>query len=126
CAAVATHKYLWFRTASNGGIPLIPKKTGPPAAKAPHSKSMLIMPYGKTVLRSPRLKRAPAMAPETTASKAVLVHTGWSEHWGTERYFHGHPFRARAHSHAVVMWQIVAMNAASRSPLLASSTGASL
>jgi arylformamidase len=24
--------------------------------------------------------------------KAVLVHTGWSEHWATERYFDGHPF----------------------------------
>ena len=25
-------------------------------------------------------------------SKAVLVHTGWSRHWRTERYFDGHPF----------------------------------
>ncbi len=24
--------------------------------------------------------------------KAVLVHTGWSEHWNTERYFSGHPY----------------------------------
>jgi kynurenine formamidase len=24
--------------------------------------------------------------------KAVLVHTGWSRHWRTERYFEGHPF----------------------------------
>lgn len=24
--------------------------------------------------------------------KAVLVQTGWSKHWGTEAYFHGHPF----------------------------------
>jgi kynurenine formamidase len=24
--------------------------------------------------------------------KAVLVHTGWSRHWNTERYFEGHPF----------------------------------
>lgn len=80
-------------------------------------------------LRADRSRRA--IGPELfrqadVRGKAVLVHTGWSEHWGTERYFHGHPFRARAHSHAVVMWQIVAMNAASRSPLLASSTGASL
>jgi arylformamidase len=21
----------------------------------------------------------------------VLVHTGWSRHWGTDRYFSGHP-----------------------------------
>jgi kynurenine formamidase len=24
--------------------------------------------------------------------KAVLVHTGWSRHWRTDRYFDGHPF----------------------------------
>ncbi|MDF2764033.1 MAG: cyclase [Rhodospirillales bacterium] len=24
--------------------------------------------------------------------KAVLVHTGWSRHWRTERYFDGHPY----------------------------------
>jgi kynurenine formamidase len=23
---------------------------------------------------------------------AVLVHTGWSRHWGTDQYFAGHPF----------------------------------
>jgi kynurenine formamidase len=26
------------------------------------------------------------------ANKAVLVHTGWSRHWGTDRYFEGHPY----------------------------------
>jgi kynurenine formamidase len=24
--------------------------------------------------------------------RAVLVHTGWSAHWKTDRYFEGHPF----------------------------------
>jgi arylformamidase len=24
--------------------------------------------------------------------KAVLVHTGWDRHWGSDRYFEGHPF----------------------------------
>jgi kynurenine formamidase len=24
--------------------------------------------------------------------KAVLVHTGWDAHWGSERYFEGHPY----------------------------------
>jgi kynurenine formamidase len=24
--------------------------------------------------------------------KAVLVHTDWSRHWGTDQYFEGHPF----------------------------------
>jgi kynurenine formamidase len=26
------------------------------------------------------------------SGKAVLVHTGWSRHWDTERYFEGHPY----------------------------------
>lgn len=25
-------------------------------------------------------------------NKAVLIHTGWSRHWGTQQYFSGHPF----------------------------------
>jgi arylformamidase len=25
-------------------------------------------------------------------NRAVLVHTGWSEHWNTDRYFEGHPY----------------------------------
>ena len=28
--------------------------------------------------------------------RAVLVHTGWDEHWGAESYFDGHPFLTRA------------------------------
>lgn len=27
--------------------------------------------------------------------KAVLVHTGWDQHWRTEQYFEGHPFLTR-------------------------------
>lgn len=27
--------------------------------------------------------------------KAVLVHTGWSRHWGSDQYFTGHPFLTR-------------------------------
>ena len=26
------------------------------------------------------------------SGRAVLVHTGWSEHWNTERYYDGHPY----------------------------------
>ena len=33
-----------------------------------------------------------AFAGRTLLGKAVLVHTGWSRHWRTERYFEGHPF----------------------------------
>ena len=28
-------------------------------------------------------------------NKAVLIHTGWDEHWGTDRYFSNHPFLTR-------------------------------
>jgi arylformamidase len=28
--------------------------------------------------------------------KAVLVHTGWDTHWGSEQYFEGHPYLTRA------------------------------
>lgn len=27
--------------------------------------------------------------------KAVLIHTGWARHWGTEKYSAGHPFLTR-------------------------------
>ncbi|GAB4519473.1 MAG: cyclase family protein [Anaerolineae bacterium] len=28
--------------------------------------------------------------------KAVLIHTGWDAHWGTDRYFSGHPYLTAA------------------------------
>lgn len=28
--------------------------------------------------------------------KAVLVHTGWDQHWGADQYFEGHPFLTQA------------------------------
>jgi kynurenine formamidase len=42
-----------------------------------------------------------AIGPELFADadvpgKAVLVHTGWSRHWRTDRYFEGHPFLTAA------------------------------
>jgi len=33
-----------------------------------------------------------AFEPFDVRGKAVLVHTGWARHWGTGRYFEGHPF----------------------------------
>jgi arylformamidase len=30
------------------------------------------------------------------AGRAVLVRTGWDAHWGTPRYFEGHPYLTRA------------------------------
>ncbi len=37
-----------------------------------------------------------AFAGLDVAGKAVLVHTGWDRHWGTETYFDGHPFLTEA------------------------------
>jgi kynurenine formamidase len=32
------------------------------------------------------------VAPFDVAGKAVLFHTAWSDHWGTDQYFEQHPF----------------------------------
>jgi arylformamidase len=32
------------------------------------------------------------LAPYDVAGKAVLIHTGWDRHWGTDQYFQGHWF----------------------------------
>jgi arylformamidase len=42
------------------------------------------------------------LAPYDVAGKAVLVHTGWDRHWGTNQYFEGHVFlTAQAAEHLV-------------------------
>ncbi|WP_277436224.1 cyclase family protein [Streptomyces sp. SPB162] len=35
------------------------------------------------------------LLPHDVAGKAVLIHTGWDRHWGTERYGDGHPYLTR-------------------------------
>jgi len=45
-------------------------------------------------------KDARAVRPETftgkdVKDKAVLIYTGWSRHWGTDRYFDDHPYLTR-------------------------------
>lgn len=39
---------------------------------------------------------APLFEGLDVGGKAVLVHTGWSRHWGSEGYFVGHPFLTEA------------------------------
>jgi kynurenine formamidase len=42
------------------------------------------------------------LMPYDVAGKAVLVHTGWDRHWGTDRYLEDHPFLTeRAARHLV-------------------------
>jgi arylformamidase len=36
------------------------------------------------------------LLPYDVRDKAVLVRTGWDRHWGTDAYFHGHPFLTAA------------------------------
>ena len=38
----------------------------------------------------------PALRPLQVRGKAVLVHTGWAQHWRTEQYGRGHPFLTAA------------------------------
>jgi len=38
----------------------------------------------------------PALACLEVRGRAVLVHTGWAQHWRTDRYGHGHPFLTAA------------------------------
>ena len=35
---------------------------------------------------------ARALSHSDVSGKAVLIHTGWSQHWATEQYFAGHSF----------------------------------
>jgi kynurenine formamidase len=43
-----------------------------------------------TGVDSPVIDRA-ALATYQVTGRAVLIHTGWDRHWGTEQYFNGHP-----------------------------------
>jgi kynurenine formamidase len=36
------------------------------------------------------------VAEEEVTGKAVLLYSGWADHWGSDRYFGGHPFLATA------------------------------
>ncbi|MEM7168829.1 MAG: cyclase family protein [Pseudomonadota bacterium] len=38
----------------------------------------------------------PSFAAAEVAGRAVLVETGWSDHWGSDAYFEGHPFLTAA------------------------------
>jgi kynurenine formamidase len=35
------------------------------------------------------------LVPYDVAGRAVLIHTGWDRHWGTDRYNSGNPFLTR-------------------------------
>jgi len=50
------------------------------------------------VIRADRASRAIEAAifkDRDLAGKAVLVHTGWDRHWGSDRYFEGYPYMTR-------------------------------
>ncbi len=48
------------------------------------------------VITSPYTKRlandASVFRDFDVAGKAVLIHTGWAEHWNTDKYYYDHPF----------------------------------
>jgi kynurenine formamidase len=43
-----------------------------------------------------------ALAPYDVRGKAVLIHTGWDRHWGSDTYFEGHPFLTSDTAHLLV------------------------
>jgi len=45
--------------------------------------------------RASRAIEAAIFKDRDLAGKAVLVHTGWDRHWGTDRYFEGYPYLTR-------------------------------
>ena len=59
--------------------------------------AVLVAAYGLTVLVPEVLG-----APDRLWGKAVLVHTGWSRHWGTERYGTGGPHLTAAAARLLV------------------------
>jgi kynurenine formamidase len=46
----------------------------------------------RATARSSRAITHEALRALDVRDKAVLIHTGWDEHWRTDRYFEGHPF----------------------------------
>ena len=42
------------------------------------------------------------LAPYRVTGRAVLIHTGWDRHWGTDQYGSGHPYLTRAAAEALV------------------------
>ena len=46
----------------------------------------------RAIDRSTRAISQTAFEGIDVAGKAVLVHTNWSKHWRTDKYFEGHPF----------------------------------
>jgi kynurenine formamidase len=38
--------------------------------------------------------------------KAILVHTGWDAHWGTDKYFEGHPYLTKSAAEYLLEQQV--------------------
>lgn len=57
----------------------------------------LVIRVGDTVDRGERPEvDVPSLAAHDVAGKAVLVETGHARHWGTDAYFHDHPYLSAA------------------------------
>jgi len=49
-----------------------------------------------------RAVRREQLLPYDVGGKAVLIHTGWDRHWGTDHYFEGHSFLTAEAAHHLV------------------------
>jgi arylformamidase len=61
---------------------------GLPLERVAHLEAIVV----NATERPERFIDASYFAPIDCKNRAVLVHTGWSRHWGTDQYFVGHPF----------------------------------
>jgi kynurenine formamidase len=73
-----------------------------PFHRYPQGKDLADLPLASVanlpgvVVRAPHARGRPVLPDHLrgldVAGKAVLVHTGWDEHWGTDRYGEGSPY----------------------------------
>jgi len=77
-----------------------------PFHRFPHGKDLAELPLESLANLDTVILRVPASAGRAIdkaafnglqiKGKAVLVHTGWSQHWRTDQYFEGHPYLTKA------------------------------
>jgi kynurenine formamidase len=68
--------------------------------------AMIVRASGMATRAIDRAVIAATLANHNPAGAAVLIHTGWAAHWGTGRYFDGHPFLTADAAHWLIEQRI--------------------